>query len=126
MTRKWNIINNQSNTNYDAGNEIIYNTEVLNSNLCDNNDAYILVEGNITIAAFKNCTPFIKCITKIDETTIDDVEDLDIVMLMYNLLYRIILTQRLVYDFILEMKQPILMLILGIILFLSLSCIKLN
>ena len=49
MTRKWNIINDQSNANYNAGNEIIYNTEVLKSNLCDYNDAYILVEGNITI-----------------------------------------------------------------------------
>ena len=35
MTRKWNIFNDQSNTNYDVGNEIIYNTEVLKSNLCD-------------------------------------------------------------------------------------------
>ena len=29
---------------------------------------------------FKNCAPFTKCITKIDETTIDDAEDLDLVM----------------------------------------------
>ena len=48
------------------------------SNLCDYNDAYILVRSDITIirhnvtqAAFKNCAPFIKCITKIDGTTID-------------------------------------------------------
>ena len=26
VTRKWNIVNDQSNRNYDAGNEIIYNT----------------------------------------------------------------------------------------------------
>ena len=25
---KWNIVNDQSNTNYDVGNEIIYSTEV--------------------------------------------------------------------------------------------------
>ena len=43
VTRKWNIVNDQSNANYDVGNEIIYNTEVLKSNLCDYNDAYILV-----------------------------------------------------------------------------------
>ena len=30
MTTKWNIANDQSNPNYDAGNEIIFNTEVLN------------------------------------------------------------------------------------------------
>ena len=49
VTRKWNIVNDQSNAIYDLRNEIIYNTEVLKSNLCDYNDAYILVRGNITI-----------------------------------------------------------------------------
>ena len=74
LTRKWNIVNDQSKANYDIGNEI-------------------LVKGNITVAAapatqvsFKNCAPFIKCITKIDGTTIDNVKDLDIVMSMYNLI----------------------------------------
>ena len=32
-TRKWNIANDQSNANYDVGNEIIYNAKVLKSNL---------------------------------------------------------------------------------------------
>ena len=74
LTRKWNIVNDQSKANYDIGNEI-------------------LVKGNITVAAapatqvsFKNCAPFIKCITKIDGTTVDNVKDLDIVMSMYNLI----------------------------------------
>ena len=35
VTRKWNIANDQSNANYVLGNKIIYNTEVLKSNLCD-------------------------------------------------------------------------------------------
>ena len=39
VTRKWNNSNNQSDTNYDAANEIIYNTEVLQSNFYDYNDA---------------------------------------------------------------------------------------
>ena len=51
MTRKWNIINDQSNKNYAVGNEIIYSKEVLKYCLCDYNDAYILVRGNITLAA---------------------------------------------------------------------------
>ena len=58
VTREWNIFNDQSNANYDVGNE------VLRSNLCDYNDAYILVRGNITITghqatqvAFTNCAP---------------------------------------------------------------------
>ena len=93
VTRKQDIVHVQSNTNYDVRNEIIYNTEVLKSNLCDYNDAYILVRGDITViaapttqVAFKNCAPFTKCITKIDGTTIDDAEDLDLAMLMYNLI----------------------------------------
>ena len=66
---------------------------MLKSNLCNYNDAYILVNGDIAIigdyvtqVAFKNCAPFIKCITEIDVKTIDDAEDLDLVMSMYNLL----------------------------------------
>ena len=35
---------------------------------------------------FKSCTPFVKHITKIDERTIYDAEDLALVMLMYNLM----------------------------------------
>ena len=42
--------------------------------------------GNIAArVALKNCTPLIKCITKIDRA-IYVAEDLDLVMLMYNLL----------------------------------------
>ena len=48
--------------------------------------------GTITITAapevqvaFKNCALFAKCITRIDATTIDVAEDLDLVMPMYNL-----------------------------------------
>ena len=48
MIRKWNIVNDQPNTNYDVGNKSIYNTEVLKTNLFDYNDAYILVTGDIT------------------------------------------------------------------------------
>ena len=93
MSRKWNIINDQSNASYDVGNEIIYNTEVLKYRLCDYNDAYILVKGDIGIighqvtqVAFKNCAPYTKCITKIDGTTIDNAEDLDLVMSMCNII----------------------------------------
>ena len=39
VTRKLNIINDQSNQNYDGENGVIDHTEVLKSNLCDYNDA---------------------------------------------------------------------------------------
>ena len=69
-------------------------SKVLKFSLCDYNDAYILVRGDITIrgcnaatqVTLKNCTPFIKFITKIDGAIIDDAGDLDLVMPMYNLL----------------------------------------
>ena len=94
LTRKSNIVNDQSNTNYDVGNEIICNTEILKSNLYDYSSADILVKGNVmtmshnnsTQVAFKNCVPFIRCITKIDGTTVDDAEELDLVMSMCNLI----------------------------------------
>ena len=93
MTRKCNVVNDNSNANYGVGNKINYNREVLKSNLCDYNDAYILVRGDITViaapetqVAFKNCASFAKCITKVDGTAIDDAENLDLVMPMYNLI----------------------------------------
>ena len=93
VTRKWNIVNNNWNTNYGVGSEIIYNTEVLKYNLCDYNGVYILVRGNITITGhqatqvtFKNCAPFNEYITNINGTTIDYAEDLDLVMSMCNLI----------------------------------------
>ena len=79
MTRKWNIVNNEINANYNIENEIIYNTEVLKSGLCNYNNAYILARGNVTSArnnaalvSFKNCSLFNKCITKIVGAIIDD------------------------------------------------------
>ena len=67
---------------------------MLRSDLCD---AYIVVKGTITVAdpndanyskklAFKNNAPFTSCISRINNAPIDNAEDLDIVMLMYNLL----------------------------------------
>ena len=72
--------------------------------LCDYADAYILVKGTITITGagddaaarradernkgviFKNCAPFTKCISRINNTDIDNAQDIDIVMPMYNLI----------------------------------------
>ena len=70
------------------------------SNICDYSDAYIVVKATLDLlvaaanendkaekeVAFKNNAPFRSCISKINNTLIDNVEDLDIVMLMYNLL----------------------------------------
>ena len=81
--RKWNIINDQSTASYDIRNELIYNTAVLKSNLCDCNDIYNLVRGNITVLkapvtqiTLKSCAIFLKCIAKIERPLIRDAEDL--------------------------------------------------
>ena len=75
---------------------------MLRSDLCDYADACILINGTITVTAnagandirdkknrpliLKNNAPFVSCITKIDNELIEDAEDLDIIMPMYNLL----------------------------------------
>ena len=68
-------------------------TNILKSNLYDYNDAFNVVTGDITVVAapekqvaFKNCTPFTKGITKIDETTIDDAENIDLALPIFNLI----------------------------------------
>ena len=54
-TRKWCIINDQNNGQYGRGNEndatIKFETKVIKPNLCDYSDAYILVTGDIKVAA---------------------------------------------------------------------------
>ena len=57
MARKWKIVNDQSNVNYDGGNELMQNAEDLKSNPCDYNDAYILVKCNIVTTAHNNPIP---------------------------------------------------------------------
>ena len=71
---------------------------MLRSDLCDYANAYILVNGEIEVngnsprdrqnrpVILKKNAPFISCITKINDKLIEDVDDLDIVMPLYNLL----------------------------------------
>ena len=49
MTRKWNIVNDNTKVSYGVVNEITYNTELLKSNLRVYNNSYILVKGNVAI-----------------------------------------------------------------------------
>ena len=71
---------------------------MLRSNLCDYSDAYILIKGTIAVAGnnqgdrqnrpliLKNNAPFVSCIARINGELIEDADDLDIVVPMYNLL----------------------------------------
>ena len=88
------IIDSESKGNYEPVSKIKFLTSSLESNLCDYSDAYILVTGNINVTggdantkvAFKNCAPFKKCRTEINETFVDDAEHINIAMPMYNLI----------------------------------------
>ena len=85
--KKWYIVNSESKDDYLPHNEIKFLTSSLESNLCDYSDAYILGSNVNTIkVAFKNCAPFEKCSTEINETFVDDAEHINIAMPMYNLI----------------------------------------
>ena len=75
---------------------------MLRSDLCDYSDVHVVVKGTINVIkgfnnntnddaydkrlALKNNAPFFSCISKINGELIENVEDLDIVMPMYNVL----------------------------------------
>ena len=98
ITKKWIEVYAQSEGNYNVNKEIRIKISMLRSDLCDYSDAYLVVKGDITLEgdndankrnknlAFKNNAPFINCILKINGVKIDNAENLDFVMPMYNLL----------------------------------------
>ena len=97
VTKKWEEVYYQSEKNYNTNKEIRIETSVLRSDLCNYSSACIIVKGDIIVTnpnnakrnkavAFKNNAPFINCISKINGIKIDNAEDLDVVMPMYNLL----------------------------------------
>ena len=102
-TRNWvEIIDELRGTN--TSNNVKFKTTMLRSNLCDYAIAYILVKETIIITGagddnaakrsderkkgviFKNCAPFTKCISRINNTDIDNAQDIDIAMPIYNLI----------------------------------------
>ena len=103
-TKNWVEINDESRGTYNVNNQIKFKTTMLKSSLCDYGDAYILAKGKTIITGagddenarrmdernksviFKNCAPFINCISEINNTQVDNAKDIDIVMPMYNLI----------------------------------------
>ena len=97
-TRKWYIINDQNNGQYVRGNEndstIKFEVKVIKPNLRDYLDARILVTGDIKVSniaadtnvAFKNCAPFTRCVTHINDEHVETTENLDIIMPTFNLI----------------------------------------
>ena len=100
VTRQF--VNSLSNT-YNENKSIRFKTPMLRSNLCDYSDAYIFIKGTVTVNGvlneaeneilgrntpliLQNNAPFVSCMTKINNEFIEDADDLDIVIPMYNLL----------------------------------------
>ena len=102
-TKNWVEINDESRGTYNDDKQIRFKTTMLKSSLCDYSDAYILVKRKITITgegdtaalrqaderdkdvAFKNCAPFTACKSNNNNVEIDNCQDIDIVIPMYNL-----------------------------------------
>ena len=104
VTIEYVRVNSLSNR-YNENKSIRFKTPMLRSNLCDYFDVYILVKGTITVTTpgvnnnannirdkrnrpviLKNNAPFVSCIARINGELIEDADDLDIVISMYNLL----------------------------------------
>ena len=104
VTRKYVKVKSLSNA-YNENKSIRFKTPTLRSSLCDYSDAYILVKGTIMVTVagvnnnannirdkrnrpliLKNNAQFVSCITRINGELIEDTDDLDIVMPIYNLL----------------------------------------
>ena len=100
-TKNWVEINDESRGTYNTGNHIKFKT-MLKSSFCDYSDAYIHVKGAITVnntaaadadanntnknVIFKNCAPFTKCISEVNNMNVDDAKDIGIFMPVYNLI----------------------------------------
>ena len=83
VTREYVIVNSLLDT-YNENKSIRFKTPMLRSNLCNYSDAYILVNGTITVTGnhpkdrqnspliLKNNALFISCITRINGELIED------------------------------------------------------
>ena len=101
-TKNWVEINDESRETYNVNSQIKFKTKMLKSSLCEYSDAYILVQGKMTVddtsaagavanntnkkVIFKSFSPFTNCISEINNTQIDNAKYNDIVMAMPNLI----------------------------------------
>ena len=97
ITKKWIEVHDQSGESNNINKQIRFKKSMLQSDVCDYSDAYMIFKGTINVTdpnndaydnklACKNNAPFISCVSKINNTLIDNAENLHIVMPMYNLI----------------------------------------
>ena len=96
ITKKWVEVHDQlgeANDRYKPNKPVRFKTSMLRSHLGDFSDTYIVLKGKITVTnpnngaynkklSFKNHTPFVSCISKINNTFVENAENLDAVMPM--------------------------------------------
>ena len=91
-TKNWVEINDDWRIGYSRNKQIKFKIPMLRSSLCNYSDAYILVKRNISVnnsagtgangnntnkkALFKKCAPFTNCISKINNTEIDNAQSM--------------------------------------------------
>ena len=98
ITKKWIEVQSQSGSSYNTSKPIRFKTSMLRYDLCDYSDAYVWVKGTIIVTnpnnnanfdrrlTLKNNAPFILCVSKINGELVENAEDVDIVIPIYNLL----------------------------------------
>ena len=101
-TKNWVEINDDSRGTYDTNSQIKFKTSMFRLSLWNYSDAYILVQGTITVpntafvaaatnngdrkVIFRNCAAFTDCRSEINNAQVSNTKNIDVVMLMYNLI----------------------------------------
>ena len=101
-TKDWVEINDDTRGMYNTNSQFKFKTSMLKSGLCDYSDTYILVSWTISVevtsaagatanntnknVTFKDCAQFTDCISGINNTEVDNIKDIDLVMPMHNLI----------------------------------------
>ena len=91
-TKNWVEISDASRGTYNVNSQIQFKTAMPKPSLSDYSDPYILVKGTIAVnniadvdanannthkkVVFKNCAPFIHCMSEINNTQVDNAKDI--------------------------------------------------
>ena len=80
-TKKWYVIDSQTaKGKYNQIDSIKFETESIESSLCDYTGDITVTADNNTDVAFKNCAPFSTCKTEINDVFIDEANHIYIAL----------------------------------------------
>ena len=91
--KNWVEINDESRGAYNTNSQIRFKTSMSRSSLCDYSDVYLVFKWYIAFkntdvnkrVIFNKCAPFTSCISRTNNTQIDDAQYIDVVIPMYSL-----------------------------------------